>query len=74
MAPKLNVSIFFVLSLFILRAQATIVGQWALDNFSMNCPSDGHSCDYEFQVVEGVDTYNSTTTTCKFSIYSQVSL
>lgn len=76
MAAKLKASIVFALSIFVfvLGASATIVGDWALENFSMNCPSDGHSCDYEFQVIEGVDTYNSTTTACKFSVYSQVNL
>lgn len=48
-----------------------VVGQWALANFSMSCPADGHSCAYRFQIVEGVDGTGGTTTECGFTIDSQ---
>lgn len=48
-----------------------ILGQWALANFTMSCPADGHSCAYRFQIVEGVDGTGGPTTECRFTIDSQ---
>lgn len=77
MAFDLRLSILLVWTALLTGMQASpslIVGEWALENFSMACPGDGHSCEYSFQIIEGVgpgdepDGQNSTG--CAFTIES----
>lgn len=71
MTPDLKLRILLTSSLFFWGVSSKIVGTWALDNFSMSCPIDGHSCNYTFQVIEGVDRSNETTTGCTFTVRTQ---
>lgn len=71
MTPDLRFKFLLVASLFFLRASSKIVGTWALDNFSTDCPIDGHSCTYDFQIIEGLDRNEERITECTFTIHSQ---
>lgn len=53
-----------------LASPALIVGQWALDWFSVQCTSDGTYCDYRLQVTEDVFGARPNTTLCAFTVGS----
>lgn len=68
-------SALLLLAALLHPSAAIIVDFWALDNFSMDCPSDGHSCDYTFDITEGLDDPTThidgkNRTTCAFTVDS----
>lgn len=74
MALNLRLTNLLALAVLAIGTQASskvVVGEWALENFSMTCPGDGHSCDYSFQIIEGVDEDDLNSTECAFTIDSQ---
>lgn len=78
MAFSLRLSILLALAALLVGTRASssiIVGDWALENFSMACPGDGHSCDYSFLIIEGIggpdDQDGQNSTECAFTVNSQ---